>query len=349
MKIKRLIFFGLLISTGALNAQTDFSPGYVIINSGDTLYGKIDYRGDLLMSNSCKLKTDENIVKEFSPKDILSYRFFDGKYYVSRKIDGKSVFLEYLIKGKVNIYYVRDAKGDYYFLDKEGVKMTEIPYDEGIKYVDNKHVFYESTKHIGFLNYYMQDAPEFQKRIKSIKKPEHQNLIKLAEDYHNAVCKGEKCIIYEKKQPFMKVNFEFVGGVVNFENVQDLNDKFYFQSGILAHFWLPRTNEKLFFRTGLQYSVIETDKNKNSIYKFPIQIEYIYPKSKIRPKIAYGINLYESFYPTVALMGGINVKLHESSYWSINYDIDFVPNEKFALIPYKQFSYSILTGIYIKL
>jgi hypothetical protein len=51
----------------------------------------------------------------------------------------------------------------------------------------------------------MQDAPNLQSKINDIKKPGHQNLIKLAEDYHNAVCEGEKCIIYAKSAPLIKI------------------------------------------------------------------------------------------------------------------------------------------------
>ncbi len=148
MKIKSLVLFGLIISTGVLHAQRDFRPGYIIKNSGDTLYGKIDYRNDLLMSSVCTFKANDNTINEFLPKDILAYRLIDSKYYISREVNGKSVFLEYLIKGKVNIYYLRDDTGDHYFLDKEGVKLTEIPYEEGIKYIDNKEVFFKSTRYI---------------------------------------------------------------------------------------------------------------------------------------------------------------------------------------------------------
>ena len=38
----------------------------------------------------------------------------------------------------------------------------------------------------------MQDTPGFQSRIQSIDKTDHKELIKLAEDYHNIVCEGEK-------------------------------------------------------------------------------------------------------------------------------------------------------------
>jgi hypothetical protein len=184
LKIRLLILLGLLLATEILSAQTDFRPGYIIEATGDTIYGQIDYRGDLLMSRLCRFKGDDNIIKRYSPNDIIAFRFFDSKYYVTREINSNKVFMEYLIKGIVNIYYTRDENGAHYFIDKEGIKITEIPYEEGIKYVDGRKVFYESTKHIGFLSTYMKDAPELQSRIQAIKRPEYEVLIKLAEDYH---------------------------------------------------------------------------------------------------------------------------------------------------------------------
>jgi hypothetical protein len=100
MKKKGLVFWVWLISTGFLYAQNDFNPGYVITIKGDTLFGKIDYRGDLYMKSICRFMTAENTINEYTPHDILAYRFIDSKYYISREVDGKSVFLEYLIKGK---------------------------------------------------------------------------------------------------------------------------------------------------------------------------------------------------------------------------------------------------------
>ncbi len=182
MKLKNLLLFGLLLSTGILNAQMDFRPGYIISATGDTIFGQIDYRGDLAMSTVCKFRDTAAEITEYYPNDILAYRFIDSKYYVSREINSRKVFLEYLIKGKINIYYMRDDNGDHYYLDKDDVKLFELPYEEGFRYVDDRQVFYQSKKHIGLLNYYMQDAPAFQSRIQSLERLEHQQLIKLAED-----------------------------------------------------------------------------------------------------------------------------------------------------------------------
>ncbi len=62
MKLKSLILVGLLFSIVALNAQTNFRPGYIISLTGDTIYGDIDYRGDFLMSMLCKFRSEDKTI-----------------------------------------------------------------------------------------------------------------------------------------------------------------------------------------------------------------------------------------------------------------------------------------------
>jgi hypothetical protein len=347
MNLKFILLIALVVLAGAVNAQSDFRDGFIINSKSDTIYGRIDYRGDLLMGKICKFKDVDNSVITYSADQILAFRFIDGKYYVSKEINGNHHFLEFLINGKVNIYYLRDNDGDHYFIEKDEYGLNEIFFEQEIRTIDDKYRLYQSKKHIGLLTYYMQDAPELQRKINGIIKPEHQNLMKLAEDYHNVVCKDEECIIYEKSQPILKVNFEVLGGVVNYENVLGLNDKFYFQGGIIANIWMPRINEKIYFRTGLLRSSINEYRGEKVLYKIPLQIEYIYSKYLITPKVALGINYYKPFHQTVAFMTGLNVRLSKSINWSINYEIDFNPNTHFVLNPDSKFSDNILTGLII--
>ena len=126
------------------------------------------------------------------------------------------MFLEFLINGKVKIYYHRDQDGDHYYIDKEGIGLNEIPYKEEIKHSeerDNPNYLSKSIYHIGLLNIYMKDAPNFQSRVSSIGKPDRENLIKLTKDYQNIVCKNDACIIYEKKLPTIKLEVEIVSGI----------------------------------------------------------------------------------------------------------------------------------------
>lgn len=297
MKLNIVIFLGLFFSTRLLVAQIDFKPGFIIKTSNDTLYGEIDYRGDLLMSKVCRFKYSDNSIKEYYPNDIQAYKFIEGKYYVSKDINGKKWFLECLIKGMLNIYYMRDNEKDHYYLDKENVKLTEIPYDEGIKYIGYKQVHYKTTKHIGLLNYYTQDAPDFQSKIQSIKTPRHGNLIKLAEEYHNAVCKDEKCIIYEKVLPPITLELIIDLGLIsrNYRSKEDIyaeyirdNRNFYREIGL--SFGMPRVNENMFFYIGYGFTedLIDSSGVQYRDYRIPLIFTYQYPKYKLHPTFGYG-------------------------------------------------------------
>ena len=212
MKPIKLLLAGFLFLTSLLNAQTDYLPGYIINNSGDTILGEINYLGDLKMSKICEFRDAEKKITEYSPNDILGFRFKEGKYYVSKEVDNTKIFLEYIIKGRVNIYYMANDKGWHYYIDKQHMRLSEIFYEEDIKNIDNILYEYSSTKHYGILASYMQDDPEIQKRIQRIRIPQRKNLIKLAEEYQNDTDAGKKCIVFEKKRPLIKVSVvPFVG------------------------------------------------------------------------------------------------------------------------------------------
>lgn len=345
MKLRvSILLLGLIIGTSLAKAQSDFRSGYIIQLSGDTLLGEIDSRGDILMSRMCRFRlVGSKEFKKYSPNEILAYRFVDGKYYVSKRIGRRAIFLEYLIKGKLNVYYYRDDKGDHYFLQKEGEKLTSLPYKEEKKYVDGKEYFYQSSGHIGILSYYMKDAPNFKSRIKRIKEPEHNNLIKLAEDYHNTVCKDEKCLIYEKKQPKFQIDMEVLGGIKSYPT---FDNTFYPDAGIIGHIWLPRANEKVYFKTGLLLSRVEIENKSRFSYKIPVHFEYLYPQGFIRPRVSYGLNIYTLGFMLASLDVGVNMKLNEALFVSLTSEFEFT--SRILLIPEEFASYSLKIGVFIR-
>jgi hypothetical protein len=345
MKINKIILLGLLLSANILYAQKDFRPGYIINASGDTIVGEIDYRGDIVMSNICRFKSANNEVREYSPMDIEAFRFINSKYYVSKEVESNKVFLEYLIKGKVNIYYMRDEKGDHYFIDKDDMQLKEIPFEQGMRDVDNKKLFYQSTIHIGLLNLYMHDTPELHSQIQSVKKPEHYNLIKLAEAYHNTVCEDEECIIYGRSLPFIKILPEITGGAGKYSNVEGLSDNFSSQFGVIGHIWMPRSSEKLYFKTGLLFTQLEINGAKQNLYKIPCHFEYIYPRGYFRPRLAYGLNFYLPTYRSVSFDVGGNIKLSKHLYLSVTSDIEF--HSRILILPKDLLSYSLKLGLFM--
>lgn len=339
----------MLVSAGNAFSQSDFRPGYIINNNSDTIRGTIDYRGDLLMGSLCRFKGSDGTVKEYLPTDIKSYRFTDSKFYISKQVKSKYVFLEYLVNGKLRVYYLRDENGDHYFIENDSLAIIEVPYEEKILEKDGKRVLFTSSKHIGLLGMYTKDAPQFQASIKNISKPTAENISNLAEKYHYAVCNDQQCIIYNKKTPVFRVMPELLVGVTKYNGVYFLKDGFLPQFGFIAHIWMPTVSEKLYLRTGIFVSELPYIGNYASdmMFKFPIQVEYMYPKGNIRPRIFYGININNLVYKnTVSVGGGLSVKLYKIINWNTTAEAEF--DSPALIIPRNLFTYSFNTGIMLK-
>lgn len=356
MNTKGLIFSIFLFLSGIAFSQGDFRPGFIIDNDNDTVYGSVDYRGDELMGILCRFKTDGKNITDYYPGDIEAYGFVNGKFYIARLLPGKKVFLECLISGQADIFYLRDETGDHYYIEKRGMPLVEIPYKEGIRYVDSQPYQFQSKTHIGLLSLYMQDAPDFQKEIATIKKPEHRNLIKLAENYHNVVCKDESCIIYEKKMRLISLSLEPFWGPVWYSGINGFSNEF----GLFTYINSPRTNEKIFVRTGISFQRIQGISTQLDFYKIPLQIQYIYPGKKLQPRIGLGTNLFFMDYKgdinewshTFNIHAGLNYHIKDGWYVFGMYNQDYLPSMAWVMeeqIPFGRVSTSLSFGLFIKL
>jgi hypothetical protein len=252
----------------------------------------------------------------------------------------------------LNIYYLYNDSGEHFFFKKVGMPIEELPYEEEIIEKDGLQYLKTSTKYIRLLNYYLQDAPQIQDEIDNLKKPSHENLIALAKSYHNAVCDGDKCIIYEKKLPPFKINPEIVFGINNFfQNGLNCVAQF----GVLGHIWLPRETEKLYLKLGLIYLPgINVANYKGYLTKLPVQFEYLYPKGKIRPRFSAGVNFYairlgsgegniwySNYFHTTAFSAGAEIQLNKSLYLTTNCDLDFYDEISVILKFVESLSFSI--------
>jgi hypothetical protein len=292
MRIRLFISVLFISIVQILNAQSDFKPGYIITLQNDTVYGKIDNRGELLMAQVCIFKSLQGEKHDYTPSEIKAFRITDEKYYISKLLNGNMVFLEFLIKGKISIYYMFDSAGWHYYIEKENEKLVELPFYEKEKIIDSEGIQFESKKHQGILFYLMQDAPQVRSEILEMKMPDHQSLIKLASDYHRIVCNNNECIIFEKKQPALRVSMEALSGIAKLYNMYDVNtNRNYAQMGLVANIWFPRTNEKMYIKLGFLRSSVLSTKGEKGIYIKPIgQIAYIGPRIHLlRPTCAVGI------------------------------------------------------------
>ncbi len=356
MNTKGFILSVLLFLSGIAYAQSDFRPGFIINNDNDTVYGSVDYRGDELMGILCRFRTDGKNITDYYPGDIEAYGFVEGKFYVARLLSTKKAFVECLISGRVDIFYFRDETGDHYYIEKTGMPLAEIPYKEETRYVNSTPYQYQSKTHIGLLSLYMQDAPNFQSEIASIGKPEHRNLIRLAEDYHKAVSKDEAYTTYEKKAPLVSLSLEPFWGPVWYSGINGFSNEF----GLFAYFNSPRTNEKIFVKTGISIQIIQGISSQLDIYRIPLQIQYIYPGKKLQPRIGLGTNLYfidfegdiNEWTHTFNLHTGLNYHIRDKWYVFGMFNADFLPTAAWILqdeIDFGRVSYSMSFGLFIKL
>jgi hypothetical protein len=132
LKALCLVLFIILFGNVA-NCQKIYREGYLVKRNGETLYGLIEYSSNQNIPSNCIFKRFD-IAREFtySPETILAFGYKNGNRYESKKLDGKSLFLEVLITGKITLYQM----GSAYYIEKDQVGFVELT-NRNIKFIDN--------------------------------------------------------------------------------------------------------------------------------------------------------------------------------------------------------------------
>lgn len=304
----------LIVILSPAISQKNLKPGFIISNQLDTTYGFIDSRGDILNCSKCDFYINEKSNPiTYNPGEIYAYRFMNDRYFISRNIkvgsEEKTVFLEYLVNGITNLYYLRDNNGDHYFIEK-GVEIYELTNKVTHLYLPEGEFNKSSNFYIGQMKLIYSDAQDILPGIDDTKF-ERESMMKLSEKYHNLVCKDRECITYEKKIKNLKFN---VGPVISYQwskySYQGFLSPFNFDAGQTLYMGLaintkfPTINEKLNIRieskfgkessrgsyTKTEFSqttedFVEYERNKIIT---SLDLRYEYPKGKIRPTASIG-------------------------------------------------------------
>ena len=314
--IKVALFSILLFRQFGATCQTDFRPGFIITNNNDTLHGLIDYRGDARNSRKCDFKESKNsAVKEFLPFSIKGYRFNVSKYYVSKKFISNyievPIFFEFLVDGIADLYYYNDGIDPHYFIEKAGGELFELTNDKKKVQIEGTEYIEDSKKYIGLLTFAFSDCQQIFPLINKAKLDD-KSLIEITKKYHENVCNGEKCIIYEKQvpsvrlriSPFISMNSSGwrIGNNPLYENVKFRNAN-YPSIGMSLNTSLPKASEKLSFQlsaeigksyfhgTGTYSSEFEEVQFHVTLLSLKGGLKYTYPVGKIRPTLLIGGNL----------------------------------------------------------
>jgi len=352
-----------LLNGLALNGQSDFRPGVIILNSGDTIRGEIDLRNNTSMSKQCVFRKDDKSEKKiYSPDVLAAYRMDNGRYFVSRNIQNLGqVFLEYLVNGKLSLYYFVDMGSNRYYVQKEGDILREMPKEPEFEYIDGTKQYRPPRQLRGLLSVLTEEAPELKENINRIDLKSQKNLVDFTVDYHNAVCPDEGCMVYKKKIPF-KVSVQPVVGYVRYFSTGNGN----FEAGANVNIWLPVENERIYFRTGMFFGNFPAEgelayggNHPDGVYhqgyvKIPLTFRYLAPSNTLRPEVSIGEDVYIGKDLNLGylfnLSGALNVTINKDKlYWTIGGGVSSTPlvavffNNMFRVI-----SATAFTGLYFK-
>jgi hypothetical protein len=220
-----------------LRAGNKYISGCIISLKGDTIRGYLLPQSGMNASSKCYFReTPGSDSKVYRPDEIAGYRFSNGKFYISKQIkdatgaSSKPVFMEFLIKGIVSIYYMMDDAGEHYYIEKATVGLVELT--EPVKITE---IYLAQPKYTGKLKYIMQDCPEIQGEIEKTEL-KYKSLINLARDYHHKVCTDYECIIYERQETAVKYKFSLLAGITankyTFGTLLETNSGTGYQAGV---------------------------------------------------------------------------------------------------------------------
>jgi len=333
---KNILLALFLLQSVFVFAQSNFKPGSVITNANDTLRGYIDYRTDEMNTRICRFKTNLNDkeAQSFAPGEIAGFRFTDeGKFYVTRTIEiiagqPQTVFLEFLVKGMLNLFYFPDAesKQDFFiFEDREGNMTYTTQRPAQIVGNDSGRAFF--SEDMRFRNIIAYRFPEFKPVQQEVQNMafDRSSMINFVRNYHNAVCtSGEECIVFEgrKNNPIVKWDF-FVSGGMEYQTFKDSYRGHNQTTTKIApllragvEFSFPRWQKSLsallsIYATKMSGNFNYTYEARPTYYSYWIYnaehdfsankigsdfaIRYTYHKGKVRPYVQVGTSLLDYF------------------------------------------------------
>jgi len=231
-----------------LIGQPIFSPGQVVLASGDTLNGLVGEWGSYKRYQKCLFKASKREPSiTYLPSDLRSYAITGRTFYESSqiKIEGKEidVFVEYFVKGDLSLL---KYKLDYFF-KKGNEELVKVPAKsrrpELVK--DQLSEGQLKLKWYQFNNELAIECPDLVFSSIDLEQSKYspKALVELAKNYNE--CQGTPYITYGTDLPFATVD---IGPAISL-NRTDVN---FFATSKLPFGFLEQTN---ITNTGFELSV----------------------------------------------------------------------------------------------
>ena len=301
LKPKLLFIIYLFLISIQVLAQREFKPGYIITKGNDTIFGFIDNKSAMASLRTCLFKKSlGHEVKSYTAEDINGYRFDNGRYFISYRLLGidssKSIFYEYLIKGRLEIFRAKDQNSITLYAKKDS---TIIVLDNNERqYTDEYNGLYltRSNKYIGQLLYLTSDQPILNNEIQKFSVLSSKNLIKLSKKYHQLSCPDQTCIEYAKsaKSIWLKLGLSATYGIPYlyldsygipypigaYINKWDFTNHYFYKIGLPIELNFKDFNRKLslLLHPGLSKTHLASDfswSEFSSIYRNKIEFDFV--------------------------------------------------------------------------
>jgi hypothetical protein len=186
-KSKLLFILLFILSTKQISAQKNMVDGYIIKQNGDTLKGKID--DGLWSKNPTKIKfaVESNTLKTYDViKELQGFGINGKSVYVRKNISldvtpyemvflretnertivpDTILMLKHLIKGKINLYYLKDNNAKpHFFAEKLNAPIQELIKHDFIKVIKSNNTKVTDKIYNNQLSELVNDYPPYQNK-----------------------------------------------------------------------------------------------------------------------------------------------------------------------------------------
>lgn len=292
---RTLLLVLLCFSAYNSEAQKIWKPAYVITLNNDTLMGSIQEKGDASLRKECFFKKEgSKEVTRYAPENIRSYCMAGARLFEAQKINHtqaeEEVFLEVLLKGKVNLYYDRNDKKNCFYIARNDSGLVLLSNDINPTNFDSdfnnslqlgKIYFTGSSPYIVELAQFFSDNKKIENAVPSVKYKK-KPLVNLTKTYIHESYKPDASISFEKNLK-RGVSFGFYAGVqwtqLNFINYIDRGDSLHlspdepelvelnlksepfpaFSVGGFVNIPISVLNKRLSFQTGVLFNSMQHD------------------------------------------------------------------------------------------
>ncbi len=217
-----LSFLGLQVF-----AQKNFLEATVTFTNGETVKGMVDYRNWARHPKDIHFGKNENLIKEYTAKDIsrltvnndtyissivssrIESNMTDGLTYKKEiQLQSDTTFLLALVEGKKSLYYFRNdfATDNYYIKTEKGIELLE--YHRYLQQVNQHDKLRENKKYMLQLKNYLSDWSGVSNRLKEVEY-KSEDLKNLFLDYYEATSKEPDFVQRKEK---VKAKFGIVAG-----------------------------------------------------------------------------------------------------------------------------------------